>query len=106
MRKENSDLVTMVDDFLMMEMDTAAPAPAAATVVHAEPPAPPTSEHHNGRPGTGAPAAPKASGLRGPGFGLGESRIGMMKRSTSGNTGRSGGMMSNIERMGRGRAVE
>ena len=59
----------------------------------------------------------RPSGLKGPGFGLGgvggESRIGRMTSggvegrtvSGSGRSGRSG-IMSNIERMGRGRAIE
>ncbi|KAL8721452.1 MAG: hypothetical protein Q9225_001864 [Loekoesia sp. 1 TL-2023] len=49
----------------------------------------------------------KASlGLKQPGAGLGESRIGRMGRSGSGLGGTRSGIMSNIERMGRGRAME
>ncbi|KAL8939400.1 MAG: hypothetical protein Q9216_003365 [Gyalolechia sp. 2 TL-2023] len=50
----------------------------------------------------------KASlGLKPPSAGLGESRIGRMGRSgSSGLGGTRSGIMSNIERMGRGRAIE
>ncbi|KAL9602792.1 MAG: hypothetical protein Q9219_001635 [cf. Caloplaca sp. 3 TL-2023] len=49
----------------------------------------------------------KASmGLKQPSAGLGESRIGRMGRSGSGLGGTRSGIMSNIERMGRGRAMD
>ncbi|MCJ1334583.1 hypothetical protein MMC10_011295 [Thelotrema lepadinum] len=110
-RKGNSELVAAVDEMLFLE-SKAPPAP-----VPEEPPqqrpssssnASETSTRPNGLGGTGISSS-KISGLRGPGFGggYGESRIGTMKRSTSGNgTGARSGMMSSIERMGKGRVVE
>ncbi|KAI4147327.1 MAG: hypothetical protein L6R39_003149 [Caloplaca ligustica] len=47
-----------------------------------------------------------STGLRTPSAGLGESRIGRMGRSGSGLGGTRSGIMSNIERMGRGRAMD
>ena len=109
-RAENGELVAAVEQMLQLEGGGS----SAITTAHAPPPTPtpipamtPVEEPLS-RPQSRTGMLPKPSGLRGPGFGgssgLGESRIGTMKRSVSG-MGRSG-IMSNIERMGRGRAGE
>ena len=101
-RQENGDLVAAVEQMLQLEngsgVATQAPAPAAAPLY--TPAATTIIEEQPARPQSRTGGLPKPSGLRGPGFG-GESRIGTVKRSVSG-TVRSG-IMSNIERMGRGR---
>ena len=81
-RQENSELVAAVEQMLQLEsvqVEKSVPTEAKANTT-------------------------RVSGLRGPGFGNSESRIGTFKRSVSG-TGRSG-IMSNIERMGRGKMVD
>ena len=112
-RKENSELVTAVDEMLFLE-SKAPPAPVPEEP-HQQQQRPgsssntlETSARPNGLGGSGISSS-KISGLRGPGFGggYGESRIGTMKRSTSGSgTGSRSGIMSSIERMGKGRAIE
>jgi hypothetical protein len=115
-RRENSELVAAVEQMLLLETDNAssasAPAPAPVAVEqrqsHAQ--APPAS---NVNAGLGIRGISRASGLKGPGFGTvggaaGEARFGMMKRSVSGASGHGlgaglrSGIMSDIERMGRG----
>ncbi|MCJ1290318.1 hypothetical protein MMC34_001854 [Xylographa carneopallida] len=106
-RRENSELVGAVEQMLSLE---AAPASQPA-LPHAT-----SSVGVAGEAGFKASVASRASGLKGPGFGTvgaggGEGRFGMgaMKRSASGGQGLGGprsGIMSNIERMGRGRGVE
>ena len=111
-RKENSELVAAVDEMLVLE-SKAPPAPVTEEPQQQQRPGSSsntseTSTRPNGLGGSGISSS-KISGLRGPGFGggYGESRIGTMKRSTSGSgTGSRSGIMSSIERMGKGRAVE
>lgn len=145
-RQEYSDLVAMVDEMLALE--AANPATAdddiadilspdsrpvvsststiAATTALTNPPPFTTRAAAAAGAATAASSTGKLSGLRGPGFRMGESRIGMgmgmgignglgagtgIKRRTSGvgvATGGSlrSGIMGNIERMGRGRAAE
>lgn len=110
-RKENSELVTAVEEMLQLESKApAAPAPAAMEPEQHQPTRPSSLSNASdgGMRNGGIAPASKLSGLRGPGFGSShssESRIGTMKRSTSG-TGSRSGIMSNIERMGKGRGVE
>lgn len=73
-RQENSELVGAVEQMLQLDSESISQGSVESKV------------------------STRASGLRGPGFGSGESRIGTFKRSVSG-IGRSG-IMSNIERMG------
>lgn len=103
-RKENSDLVTVVDEMLAIDL-----APSPVVVSTSRPSSQEITKNVSEPATTGLrprTSTSKISGLRGPGFGgYGESRIGGsamgLKRSTSGNGSRSG-IMSNIERMGRG----
>ena len=104
-RKENSDLVAVVDEMLAIDL-----APSTAVAPTTSRPNSQEIKKNASEPTISGPrpttSTSKISGLRGPGFsGYGESRIGGgtmgLKRSTSGNGGRSG-IMSNIERMGRG----
>ncbi|CAF9921284.1 MAG: hypothetical protein GOMPHAMPRED_002280 [Gomphillus americanus] len=99
-RKENSDLVAVVDE--MLAIDLAAPTPTGPSRPNSRETTTNVSESINTGPKL-LPNTSKGSGLRGPGFGTyGESKIGSgLKRSISGSAPRSG-IMSNIERMGRG----
>ena len=99
-RKENSDLVTVVDE--MLAIDLAAPTLAGHSRPNSHELTTNVSESIN-TVSKLPPNTSKASGLRNPGFGTyGESKIGSgLKRSISGSGPRSG-IMSNIERMGRG----
>ena len=113
-RRENGELVAAVDELLALQSKDPTPPPAPAD--QPQPAARPLSNgfENSVKPGFGAglgssvAPASKISGLRGPGFGgtYGESRIGTFKRSTSGGTGVRSGIMSNIERMGKGRGAE
>ena len=94
-RLEKGDLVAAAEEILSLQ----------ASAPPVDPPAVAGSDTLRG-------SISRASGLKGPGFSTssaaaapGESRIGLMSmRSTSG--GVRSGMMSNIERMGRGRGAE
>lgn len=123
---ENSELVEQVEQMLQLENVAAAPAPKpfaksseptsqAASFSLSGSTAAGTGANEGSIRGTSAAGISRVSGLKGPGFGAagGESRIGMgmgmgLKRKVSGATGAVGlgprsGIMSNIERMGRGR---
>ena len=114
-RRENSELVAAVEQMLSLEVAT---APMSVSQPVLQPPLPHavSSTGVAGEAGFKSSVAPRASGLKGPGFGTvgaggGEGRFGVggMKRSVSGGQGLGGprsGIMSNIERMGRGRGVE
>ncbi|MCJ1320562.1 hypothetical protein MMC15_005902 [Xylographa vitiligo] len=113
-RRENSELVGAVEQMLSLDV-ASVPVPTSQPV--SQPPLPHATSSMGvaGEVGFKASVASRASGLKGPGFGTvgasgGEGRFGMaMKRSTSGGQGLGGtrsGIMSNIERMGRGRGVE
>ena len=109
-RRENSELVAAVEQMLLLESSTAS-IPAVSEPIpvlpHQLPLATSTSDTALGFKSS---LGSRASGLKGPGFGTlgGESRLGMMKRNASGQPGLGmrSGIMSNIERMGRGRVVE
>ncbi|MCJ1485101.1 hypothetical protein MMC06_005274 [Schaereria dolodes] len=95
-RMERGELVIAVEEMLLIQ----ATAPSVEGPTHS------ALENPRG-------SVSRASGLKGPGFGSsvanGESRIGMMQlkhRSTSGLAGARSGIMSNIERMGRGRIAD
>ncbi|MCJ1251789.1 hypothetical protein MMC30_009027 [Trapelia coarctata] len=119
-RAENSELVAAVEQMLVLESTLPAPAapapePVLATVEKAE---------MRGMGGLGAGMGgmgggvgggmnggmnggikARASGLKGPGFGAMGGGTGRFARSTSGSQAAPrSGIMSNIERMGRGRA--
>ncbi|MCJ1398916.1 hypothetical protein MMC11_002117 [Xylographa trunciseda] len=114
-RRENSELVAAVEQMLSLEV---APASVPASQPVPQPPLPHATSSIGvaGEAGFKTSVASRASGLKGPGFGTvgaggGDGRFGMgaMKRSASGSQGLGGprsGIMSNIERMGRGRGVE
>ena len=89
-RIEKGDLVAAVEEMLSIQTSSTAPTPEMA----------PSSGSENLRG-----SISRGSGLKGPGFGMG-SRMPLpgLNRSISG--GPRSGIMSNIERMGRGRAVE
>ncbi|MCJ1285595.1 hypothetical protein MMC26_004936 [Xylographa opegraphella] len=110
-RRENSELVGAVEQMLSLEV-----VPASVSV--SQPPLPHAASSMGvaGEASFKASVASRASGLKGPGFGTvgagaadGRFGMGLMKRSVSGGQGlvapRSG-IMSNIERMGRGRGLE
>ncbi|MCJ1477180.1 hypothetical protein MMC13_005851 [Lambiella insularis] len=113
-RQENSDLVAAVEQMLSLE-SAAAPLPQPLQqpqLQHAV-----SSVGVAGEAGFRTSVTSRASGLKGPGFGTmgpsgGEGRFGMaaggMKRSVSGGQGLGmrSGIMSNIERMGRGRGID
>lgn len=115
-RLENSELVAAVEQMLTLESALPLPLP---TTANATAPAADLVEpalNGGGAPGpntglggggtVGATKA-RASGLKGPGFGAGAMGPGRFARSTSGSqAGPRSGMMSNIERMGRGRGPE
>ena len=101
-RQENSELVSAVSEMLLLESSMSSAVTAQSC---------PVASNDDGLRGshfrplvTRAPTT-SARSMAGPG----ESKIGMMKpRSASGNVGPPGyksGLMSNIERMGRGRAI-
>ena len=110
-RRENSELVAAVEQMLLLESSTnpMPSVPESTPALAHQPPLLATSISD-----TGLVSKPllssRASGIKGPGFGTvgGESRLGMMKRNASGQhgLGMRSGIMSNIERMGRGRGVE
>ncbi|MCJ1392179.1 hypothetical protein MMC18_005046 [Xylographa bjoerkii] len=114
-RRENSELVAAVEQMLSLEV---VPASVASSQSVSQPPLPHATSSVGvaGEAGFRSSVASRASGLKGPGFGTvgagaGDGRFGMgaMKRSVSGSQGLGGprsGIMSNIERMGRGRGVE
>lgn len=95
-RVEKGELVAAVDEMLALQADiTTKGGPAAGDAVE------------DFKKSIGFQGA-RPTGLRGPGFGVGQSRIGApagLGRSTSGGSGKSR-MMSNIERMGSGRQME
>ena len=114
-RRENSELVAAAEQMLLLETSSSTIEPstftphphtsaASATTVPSLPHSVsfPTSGLGTSDPQLRTSVGTKASGLRGPGFGSS-----LMKRSTSGTTGVStggrSGIMSGIERMGRGR---
>ena len=110
-RRENSELVAAVEQLLLLEASAISmppvPEPSPALPHQPQPLATSISDTGLGfKPSLGS----RASGLKGPGFGTvgGESRLGMVKRNASGQPGLGmrSGIMSNIERMGRGRGVE
>jgi hypothetical protein len=112
-RLENSELVGAVEQMLTLE--SALPLPPVAVAAPAADPVEPALNGGgapgptNGLGGGGTVGATKtrASGLKGPGFGAGAMGPARFARSTSGSqAGPRSGMMSNIERMGRGRGGE
>ena len=124
-RAENSNLVSAVEEMLQLEPAAGAEGEEVMAENDALPtPLPPrpasqartrsdsmnesfraSGSEHSAARGSGGP---KASGLAKSGFGFGGSRIGTLTRSASGGQGSSSrsGVMSNIEKMGRGRAAE
>ncbi|MCJ1409933.1 hypothetical protein MMC19_004017 [Ptychographa xylographoides] len=126
-RHENSELVTAVEQMLLLESSSVSSSTSvhrSASVALPHSHAQPQLQHgisSMGVPGEAGfknPLTSRASGLKGPGFGsVGggsglEGRFGMsgtgMKRTLSGpqGLGQRSGIMSNIERMGRGRGAE
>ena len=122
-RREKGDLVAAVEEMLLMQASTAAPAPvhlppstsgSATTTSYPSglPPHPPsltTSASTSSLPQVSQEkenfkSSFRASGLKGPGFGSSYGTAGL-KRSVSGSTGMvvKSGIMGSIERMGRGR---
>ena len=126
-RRENGELVAAVEQMLLLETSsppvpsipqhaneapsklepqhtstTAATATTTPRLPHSSSFSSTTSSHTAGSDAPRTGAASKISGLRGPGFGSS-----LAKRSTSENSaaGSRSGIMSNIERMGRGRVV-
>ena len=101
-RQENSELVSAVSEMLLLEssMSSAATAQSCAVASNSDD----FRASHFRPPVTRAPTSSARSMA-----GSGNSKIGMMKpRSASGNVGPPGfksGLMTNIERMGRGRAI-
>ncbi|MCJ1415284.1 hypothetical protein MMC32_001616 [Xylographa parallela] len=114
-RRENSELVGAVEQMLSLDV---ASVPVTTSQSVSQPPLPHATSSMGvaGEAGFKASVGSRASGLKGPGFGTvgagaGDGRFGMgaMKRTASGGQGLGGprsGIMSNIERMGRGRGVE
>ncbi|MCJ1386493.1 hypothetical protein MMC17_009619 [Xylographa soralifera] len=116
-RRENSELVGAVEQMLSLEV---VPASVSASQPASQPALPHATSSMGvaGEAGFKASVASRASGLKGPGFGTvgagaadGRFGMGAMKRSASGGQGQGlggprSGIMSNIERMGRGRGVE
>ena len=101
-RQENSDLVSAVSEMLLLESSM-----SSAETAQSRPVASSNDDFrasHFRQSGTRPPTSSARSVAA-----LGESKIGMMKsRSASGNVGPpafKSGLMSNIERMGRGRAI-
>ena len=101
-RQENSELVSAVSEMLLLESSM------PSTVTAQSCPAASNNDDFRGShfrpPVTRAPTSSARNGAV-----FGDSKIGMIKpRSASGNVGPPGfksGLMSNIERMGRGRAI-